>query len=144
MWNGGWLSVALLPWPVGRPVLSLLATSKEIDLHISNLREGGREREGELLHLRATSHTRLKARDHCNLRALIGRKYGDHPSLLHTQRWRFKGSKKISWMKSLHGVIHSKLWIRFHGLPNFSSSPPPKDEPNANSRRPWFFEYFFF
>ena len=24
--------------------------------------------------LRATSHTRLKARDHCNLRALIGRR----------------------------------------------------------------------
>ena len=31
-------------------------------------------------HLRATSYTRLKAHDHCNLRALIGRKGGERPS----------------------------------------------------------------
>ena len=34
--------------------------------------------------LRATSYTILKAHDHCNLRALIGRKAGDRPSSLHT------------------------------------------------------------
>ena len=36
--------------------------------------------------LRATSHTRLKAPDHGNVRALIGRKGGDRPSSLHTRR----------------------------------------------------------
>ena len=35
---------------------------------------------------RATSHTRLKAHDHGNVRALIGRKGGDRPSSLHTRR----------------------------------------------------------
>ena len=38
--------------------------------------------------LRATSHTWLKARDHCSPRARIGRKGRDPPSLLHTQDWR--------------------------------------------------------
>ena len=72
------------------------------------------------LSLRATSHTRLKAHDHCNLRALICQKGGDRPTSLHTQRWRPEGSKKTSWMKSLHGVLHGGgLWIRFHGLPKF-------------------------
>ena len=33
--------------------------------------------------LRATSHTRLKARDHCILRSLIGRKARDSTSSLH-------------------------------------------------------------
>jgi hypothetical protein len=32
--------------------------------------------------IRATSHTRLKTRDHCNVRALIGRKDEDRPSSL--------------------------------------------------------------
>ena len=31
-------------------------------------------------------HTRLKAPDHGNVRALIGRKSGDRPSSLHTRR----------------------------------------------------------
>ena len=58
------------------------------------------------LALRATSHTRLKALDHGNVRALIGRKGGDRPSSLHTRRWRPRGPKKSLWMKSLHGVLH--------------------------------------
>ena len=77
--------------------------------------------------LRATSHTSLKARDHCNLRALIGWKGDDRPSSLHTQRWRSKGPKKNSWMESLHGVLHGRLWIRFHGLLDFSSGLIPKE-----------------
>jgi len=35
---------------------------------------------------RATSHIRLKALDHDNVRALIGRKGGDGPSSLYTRR----------------------------------------------------------
>ena len=74
------------------------------------------------LWLRAISHTRLKARDHCNLRALIGWMDGDRPSSIHTQRWRPRGPKRTSWTKSLLGVLHGRLWIGFHGLPEFSSS----------------------
>ena len=38
---------------------------------------------GQNATLRATSHTRRKAHDLCNLRALIKRKGGDRPSSLH-------------------------------------------------------------
>ena len=93
--------------------------------------------------LRATSHTRLKAREHCNVRTLIGRKGEDCPSSLHTWRWRPEGPKKTLWMKNLHGVLHGGLWTRFHGLPEFSSSPPPRGGHGANSRRPSFFIYIF-
>ena len=49
--------------------------------------------------MRATSHTRQKARDHCILRSLIGRRGWDHPSSLHTRRWRPIGLKEtiIGW-----------------------------------------------
>ena len=95
-------------------------------------------------HPRAASHTRLKARVHCNLRALIGRKGGDHPSSLHTWRWRPTCLKKTSWIKSLHEDLHGGLCIRFHDFPELLSSPPPRGGPKANSRRPWlFFDIFF-
>ena len=64
----------------------------------------------------ATSNARLKARDQCNLRALIGRKGGNRPGSLHTRRWKPKGPKKILWMKSLHGVLHGGLSMRCHGF----------------------------
>ena len=35
------------------------------------------------------------------------------PSSIHTRRWRLKGPWKLSWMKSLHGFLYSKLWIMF-------------------------------
>ena len=76
--------------------------------------------------LRATSNTSLKARDHCNLRALIGWKGRDCPSSLHIGRWKPKGPKKTSWMKSLHGALHGGICTRLHGLPEFSLSPPPR------------------
>ena len=78
---------------------------------------------GSYLFQRASSHTRLKANDHGNVIALIGRKGGDHPSSLHTRRWRPKGPKKSSWMKNLNGVLQGKLWIRLHGLLEFASDP---------------------
>ena len=83
--------------------------------------------------LGATSHTRLKAHDYGNVRALIGWKGGECSSLLHTRRWRLKGPKQSSWMKGLHGVLHGMLWIRVHGLPEFASSPPSRGGPDANS-----------
>ena len=72
--------------------------------------------------LRATSHTRLKAHDHCILGSLIGQKGRDRLSLLHSGRWRPKGPKKLSWMKSLH----DNLFILCHGLLEFLPSPPPR------------------
>jgi hypothetical protein len=89
--------------------------------------------------LRATSHTRPKALDLGNVRALIGRKDGDCPSSLHTRRWRPKGPKKNLWMKSLHGVLHGGLWIRVHGLLKFASGPPPRGGSYENSGKPWIF-----
>ena len=44
------------------------------------------------------------------------------PRSLHTRRWRPKGPKKLSWMKTLHG----KLWVMFCGH-------VPKDRHDANS-----------
>ena len=85
------------------------------------------------------SHTRLKAHVYCNLRALIGRKGGDPPSSLHTRRWRPKGPEKTSWMRSLHGVLHGGLWIRFHGLLEFLWGPPPRGRSDPNYGRPWLF-----
>ena len=126
VWNG-WKSALqaklFLPWPF------FLAFISKPTLTSSESRRA----------LRATSHKRLKARDHCNLRGLIDRKGRDRPSSLHTWRWRPKGPKKTSWMKSLHGVLHGRLWIRFCDLPEFSSSPPLRDGLDANSRRPWIF-----
>ena len=58
---------------------------------------------------------------------------------LHTRRWRWrcKGLKRLSWMKSLYGFLHGKLWIMVHGLLEFASYPPPRGRPNANSCIPF-------
>ena len=45
-------------------------------------------------------------------------------------------------MKSLHGIQHGGLRIRFHGLPNFSSSLPPRGGPDASFGRPLIFFIF--
>ena len=81
--------------------------------------------------LGGTSHMRLC--DHCILRSLVGRKDQDHPSSLHTIRWKPKGPKNLSWMTSPHGFLHDKLGIMFPGPPNFASSPPPRGKPDATS-----------
>ena len=83
-------------------------------------------RAWEVGKVRATSHTRLKAHDHCNLRALIGRKGGDRPSSLHIRRWRPKGPKRMTWMKSLHGILHGGLWKRCQWSPGIYVMPTSK------------------
>ena len=70
--------------------------------------------------VRATLHTRLKAYDHCIPRSLIGRKGRDSSSSLHTRRWRSTGQKKLSWVRSLQGLLHSKPKITFHDLLEFA------------------------
>ena len=47
-----------------------------------------------------------------------------------------------SCIKSLHGVLHGGLWIRFHGLLEFASGRPPRGGLDANSGRLWFFFSF--
>ena len=68
------------------------------------------------LQFKATSHTRLKAHDHCNVRALIGRKGGDHSYSLHTRRWLPKGPYKSSWQKVLkvNRLYHILYLIQYH------------------------------
>ena len=46
-------------------------------------------------------------------------------------------------MKSLHGSLHDRQWIRFHGLLEFASSLPLGDGLDAKSRRPWLFLIFY-
>ena len=42
-------------------------------------------------------------------------------------------------MKSLHGVLHGRLRIRFYGLSEFLSSPPPRGDLDANFGGPLLF-----
>ena len=79
----------------------------------------------------ATSHTRLKARDHFVLRSLIGQKGRNRPSSLHTRRWRSKCPKKLSWMKSLCGFLHGRLWFFFNSMSEFVLGPPPRGRHDA-------------
>jgi hypothetical protein len=91
----------------------------------------------------ATSHTRLKANDHCNLsKSSRWTKGGDCSSSHHTRRWTPEGPKKTSWMKSLRGVLHGGLWIRYHGLLKFASGPSSRGGPDANSGDRDFFFFF--
>jgi hypothetical protein len=47
-------------------------------------------------------------------------------------------------MKSLHGVMHGGLWIRIHGLPEFSLGPPPRDHDSIQILRDHdSIQYFF-
>ena len=62
-----------------------------------------------LLLLRATSHMRLKAPDHCILRSFIGWKGRDRPSSLHSRRRRPTTQRNCHGWKSLHGFPHCRL-----------------------------------
>ena len=44
-------------------------------------------------------------------------------------------------MESLHGVLQGGLWIRFHGLMEILSNPPPRGGPDTNYGSP--IDYFF-
>ena len=58
-----------------------------------------------LVYARATSHTKLKACDHCILRSLIGRKGQGCPSSIHTRRWRPNCPTKLPWMKKFAWIL---------------------------------------
>jgi hypothetical protein len=65
----------------------------------------------------------LKACDHCILRFVVSRKGGDHPSSLHTRRWRPKDPKKLSCMKRSTWTSTWQTIIMFYDLLEFASSP---------------------
>ena len=73
---------------------------------------------------RATSHTTLKAHDHCILGSLIGWEGWDWSSSLESEGLRAQINYH-GW-KSLHGFLHDILLIMYHGLPEFASGPPPR------------------
>ena len=86
--------------------------------------------------IRVTSHVRPKSHDYCILGTLIGQKGWDHPSSLHSRRWRPKNAKKQSWMQILHRLPHDNLQIMFHGLSEVASSSTPRDRHDSNYGRP--------
>ena len=67
--------------------------------------------------LRATSHTRLRARDQSTSSTLIGGKGRARPSLLHTTIWRTNGvceckmDVKFTWIYAWHPMDHVS-WSR--------------------------------
>ena len=95
--------------------------------------------------LRATSHTRLGARDH----ALQPLSLVEKPVLVQlrfTLRLRDQRREYVNarWMSSLHGFLRGIEWIMFHGhLDYFPKSPlrgrsdtkpGDHDTPNAHNR----------
>jgi len=86
--------------------------------------------------LRTTSHTRLKARDHCSLKYVIGQKGQLRPSSLYIRRWGSKHPKKLTLMKNLHGLLQGILWMIFHVLLEISSCSLQRGRSNANSHIP--------
>ena len=58
------------------------------------------------LTVRATSHTRLRARDHYTSSTLIDGKGGAGPSSLHTTLEGPMEYVNARWMCSLHGFLH--------------------------------------
>ena len=85
--------------------------------------------------VRATSHTRLRARDHYTSSTLTGRKGRDQRSM-----WMQDGRKV------LHGYLHGIEWIMFHGHSDYSQLPPlggrpntkPRDHGTPNAHNHWF------
>ena len=83
--------------------------------------------------LRATSHTILKAHDHCILRSLIGRKGRDYPSSVETRSCMPKDPKTLSWMKKCTWTLFIAQYIlTFHGLLEFALTPPARGSLDAN------------
>ena len=80
---------------------------------------------------RATSHTRLRARDHYTSSTLIGGKGGAGPSSIHTTLEGPMKYVKARWMWSLHGFRHGIKWIMFHGHLGYFQKLSLGDRPNT-------------
>jgi hypothetical protein len=84
-------------------------------------------------YLRATSHIRLRARDHYTSSALIGGKGGAGPSSLPTTLEGPTEYVNARWMQSLHGFLLGIKCIMFHGHVEYFQKPPPRGRPNIKS-----------
>ena len=69
----------------------------------------------ETLGFRATSWTRMRARDHCTSSTLIGRKSKARPSSLHTTLEGPTEYVNARWIQSVHVFLQGIEWIMFHG-----------------------------
>jgi hypothetical protein len=80
--------------------------------------------------VRATSHTRLRARDHSTSSTLIGGKGGPSSPL----RTTLEGPTEFvnaRWMQSLHGFLHGIDWIMFLGQLDYFQKPPLEGRPDT-------------
>ena len=68
-----------------------------------------------LIEVKATSHTRLSARDQYTSSTLIGGKGGAGPSSLHTTLEGPPEYVNARWMYNPHGFLRGIEWIMFHG-----------------------------
>ena len=100
--------------------------------------------------LRATSYTRLRARDLYTSSTLIGGKGGAGPSSLHTMLEEPTEYVNARWMSSLHGFLHGIKWIVFHGHLDYFQKPPlggrpntkPGDHGTPNAHNRWFILFY--
>ena len=84
--------------------------------------------------VRATSHTRRRARDHYTSSTLFGGKGKACPSSLHTMLEGPMEYVNARWMWSLHGFLQGIKWIMFHGNLDYFQKPRLWSRPNT---KPW-------
>jgi hypothetical protein len=100
--------------------------------------------------LRATSHTKLRACDHCTSSVVIGRKGGAGPSSLHTMlegpmeyvnaRWMQKSTWSLEW----HQMNHVSWPLGLFQKPPLGSRPNtrPGDHGTPNAHTCWFILFY--
>ena len=82
-------------------------------------------------HTRATSHRRLRARDHCTSTTLIGGKGGAGPSSLHTTLEGATEYVNARWNARFTWIVHGIEWIVFHGHLDLFRKPPFESRPST-------------
>ena len=100
--------------------------------------------------LRATSHKRPRARDHCTSRTLIGGTSRAGPSSLHVALKGPMECVNARWMYSLHELLRGIEWIVFHGhldcFPKSSLGDRPNtrlgDDGTPNAHNRWFVLFY--
>ena len=88
---------------------------------------------GNCVSLRATSHTKLRAHDHCTSSTLIARKGGAQSKFASHHAW---GTHEASECKMFvkFGFLHGIKWIMFHGHLDYFQKPSLEGRPNTKPR----------